>query len=198
MKEIGRRYSRKKILGKGLEPIDPEIHHLFHGATDRYKKWAIDYLEKNNIEARKILDSAKENGWTNEGYILREHVSWIKGVDSDSGIFMAARVYELCRAIEICQEQPETSRSGEILNHVFELGRVSMLARVYGIDDEATKKRIEIAKLSNKKYKEKDRIRWQEMYKQDFSRHSKRRAAELIAQREGLGPEAEEAIRRSL
>jgi len=181
-----------------VEPIDPEIHHLFHGATNRYKKWAIDYLVKNNIEVTKIIESAKQNGWTNEGFALRDHVAWIEGVESDSGIYMAARIYELCRLIEICQENPETSRPGAILNHVFELGRVSMLARVYGIDDEATKKRIEIAKFSNKKYKEKDRIRWQEMYKQDFPRHSKRRAAELIAQREGLGPEAEEAIRRSL
>lgn len=198
MKEIGRRYTRRKIIADGLEPLDNEIHHVFHGAVDRYKKWAVEYLEAHGIGAREIIESAKSDGWANDGAVLREHVSCIQGTENDAGISLAARIYELSRLVEISQTNPEDFRPGAIQQNIFELGRVSMLARVYGIDDEAVKERVRRAARSNTKFTEADRERWRALHKRELSQHSKRRAAEIIAQREGLASDVTETIRKAL
>lgn len=98
--EVGRRYTRRLQLSGGLERIDVEAHHIFSGAIVRYKNWALQYLEEKNISARKITEDALLAGWVNEGAALREHVALIVGTESDDGISLAARIYELCRLIE--------------------------------------------------------------------------------------------------
>jgi hypothetical protein len=198
MNEIGRRYTKRKALPGGLEPLDVEIHHIFSGATERYKKWAIDYLEGKKIAASSILNLAIADGQLNEGAALREHVACIPKTDSDDGIYLAARLYELCRLVEEFQSRPELFRPNDGFQHLFELGRVSMLARVYGIDDVVVNKRLDLAKLANVRFDENDHARWRKLYKDDFSKHSKRRAAELIAASEGLAPSATETIRKVL
>lgn len=198
MKEIGRRYTRRKIVADGLEPLDTEIHHVFHGAVDRYKKWAVEYLEAHGIDACKIIESAENDGWVNGGAVLREHVSCIHGTENDAGISLAAWIYELSRLVEMGNTNSEDFRPGAVHQYVFELGRVSMLARVYGIDDEAVEERVRRAARSNTKFTEADRERWRSLYKRELAQHSKRRAAEIIALREGLTGVASETIRKTL
>lgn len=201
-KEVGRRYSRRNVIasesGGELIPFDPEVFHHFHSAPDRYKRWALDYLERHDVSANDVIAKASSDGFVNEGTPLREHVESMPATNHDDGAALAARIYELCRKTEIFQMQPELFRPGEGLQTIFELGRLSMLARVYGIDDEVIRDRVEKAKKTNVKYAPEEKAKWREVDQKEFSGHSVNNAAKLIAKRLDLPDEAIETIRRAL
>lgn len=70
-KEVGRRYSRRNVIasesGGELIPFDPEVFHHFHSAPDRYKRWALDYLERHDVSANDVIAKASSDGFVNEG-----------------------------------------------------------------------------------------------------------------------------------
>lgn len=55
---------------------------------------------------------------------------------------------------------------------------------------------VKKAREVNSKYTAEDRERWRALRRSSYSQHSARRAAALIAQKEGLPPGASETIRR--
>ena len=196
-KLVGRKFSKRQEAN-GLVVLDPETHHRFSDATRRYKAWAILYLERNNINAEAIIARALKDGMLNEGAALRHHVNSLEGVEPDHGVYLAARLYELCRDVEHFQTSPELFRPGSGLQAVFELGRVSMLSRVYGVDDEATKKRIRNMTTVRKKFTDEDRDAWRELRATKFSKHTDRSAARLILKSLDLPEEAFDSVRKEL
>lgn len=198
MSTIGRRYSRRESPAPGLEAYDAEMWHIFSGATARYKEWALEYLEAQGIAARRIAADATVNGWLNEGAVLRESVSCIEGTENDSGIMLAAHIYEVARRIEEYQAHPDLAPRGQCVQDIFALGRISMLARVYGIDDQAVAKRVNRATKANRKFTDADRARWRQLRAVEYGTHSKSRAAALIAAHEGLPATATESVRKAI
>lgn len=179
----GKRYSKRIENANGSTPIDPDVFHQFRGSTARYREWAIRYLKKHDIDAEAFASAARLSGHLDEGAALREHVQCLKGVEIDSGVWMAARVFQLCSRIDVFMKSPELFRPGEGFQDIFELGRMSMIARVYQIDEEVTAKRVEPAAKS--RAVPTDVVaRWRHLFATDFAGKSKTRAADLIKKRE--------------
>lgn len=196
--KVGGRYSRRTGPAPGLEYIDPDTHNLFTGATKRFKAWALDYLQREAVPALQVVERAKAAGWINEGEALREFLGSIPGTESDDGVMLAARIYSLCRLVEEFQTAPELFRPGQGHQAIFELGRLSMLARVYGIDDAAAAKRNDRAVDENTKYTKAERDQWRDLYASSYAGMSMSSAARLIASRQGLPKAAEQTIRKVL
>lgn len=133
-KNAGRRYSRR-TEHDGLVQYDADGWHRFSGAPARYKKLALDYLAAHDIPANEIIARSNADGNLNEGAALREYMSCIPGTEIDDTRYLAARLYEIARIVEVVQDRPDLARPGEVEQRIFELGRVSALAEVYRIDD---------------------------------------------------------------
>lgn len=199
--EIGRRYSRRKVVPGtrgGLECISSETHHVFSGAPARYKAWATTYLEGAGVPASALIAKAEADGLLDLGSHLQDHVALRAGTSHDDVIMLAARIFRLARLVEVFQSRPELFRPGAGHQHIFELGRLTMLAQVYVIDDTAATKRVERARRENTKFTDAERSMWNELRTREFHTHSKRRAAELIVSRLNLPPSAIESVRKAL
>ena len=192
----GQRYSKRIEDAHGCTSIDPDVFHYFRGSTVRYREWAARYLAIHDIDAETFASAARLSGHLDEGAALREHVQSIKGVDVDSGVWMAARIFQLCSRIDVFMKSPELFRPGEGFQDIFELGRMSMMARVYQIDEVATEKRVKPAAKSRSVPAGKVAL-WKEWRNEPHLKHkSDRSAAEIIERREE-GRFSAETIRKS-
>lgn len=198
-KVVGRRYSRRVQVSPAGFQIDENAYHLLR--IPSLKAWALDVLQVHGIAAESLVSRFAAE-WTNEGQPLREHVAWTEGVQHDDARLLAARVYELCRYLEIAAapttEYEREYCSERVMPWAFELGRISMLAMSYEVDDEATERRRRGASTENSKFTSRDRDRWRETAARLYPTRSKRNAAWLVLRLEGR-PETEfESIRRAL
>ena len=181
--EKGKRYSKRIEDANGCTSIDADVFHHFRGSTVRYREWATRYLVNHGIDAEAFASAARLSGHLDEGAALREHVQSIKGVDFDSGVWMAARIFQLCSRIDVFMKSPELFRPGEGFQDIFELGRMSMKAHVYAVDEMVTAKRVDKAAKS-REISTSDTERWQKLFATDYAGHSKTHAARLIQKKE--------------
>lgn len=197
-KTVGRKYSRRVEYQGGLQPLSADAHHIFdRETTQRFKTWALSYLDARGIAATAIVSHAASDGWINEGAALRSHVQAIEPIEDDDVAMLAARIFEVCRNLEELQANPETSRPLG-LQWAFQLGRLTMLAKAYGIDDEATQKRVSAMVGSTSVYSLDDIEKWRSLYELHFVGKSFRQSAQHIARRMNLPTEAVETIRKDL
>lgn len=133
---VGKRYSKRETLGRAVEVFDWDSHHLLSPrALTAMKDWAMRMLTAHGIDVIAVL--AAWDG-TNDGEGLRLHVASIQGTEHDDLRALAARIFELCRLIELHLTDERVRQwvaaAGGAFALGFELGRLSMLAKVYGID----------------------------------------------------------------
>lgn len=141
---VGRRFSRRTVLVNaagepiGATPLDPEALHLLRPELlTAFKAAAVDVLLAAGIDVDSVLARALGQT-TNPGEWLREHVASIAGVEHDDDRALAARIFELCCALELLDTDPAwrdwAAARGAPMRWAFELGRLSMLRKAYAVD----------------------------------------------------------------
>lgn len=150
---VGRRYNRVTKLGdrfSALEVLDADSHHLLRPA--KLKAWALQVLTEHGF----TLDGLRlDHALQNEGALLRERVATTVlkplefavdeagfarvvaggGYEHDDPPMLAARIYELAREVELAKTDPRPGAREFYASQAhatgYELGRLSMLLRVY-------------------------------------------------------------------
>lgn len=199
---VGRRHSKATALGGKRSPvlrIDADAFHLLQPAA--LQQWAADALRREGVPVDQLL-AAADPTVLNRGSAVRVWVASRHGEALDSDAWIAARVLELAILVDQIRTDPAAREwadaRGETMRAPYELGRLSMLAKVYAFDAEAVRKRTTGAKAENTKYTQDQRDEWQRLRVERYADHTQRRAAALIAAHCGLPDNAAEAIRREL
>lgn len=200
---IGRSYSKVAVEGAPASPIhklgapgvgDP--HHLLRPAA--LKTWAISVLQRSGIDTKVEVEHPLQN----EGAALRERVACVRGMRHDAVESLAARIYELAREVELAKKDTDpgarefyASRAARV---GYELGRLTMLAHAYGVDDDANSGFRARGAESRQRYSDTDRVAWRELRATKFATMSARSAAAAIVRYLKLPSEAAETVRKEL
>lgn len=141
----GRRLTKRDVIAIGdaeISTIDWD-ERLTKKTRERLKADAVKVLEAAGIPAGEIL-RASPGGSHLRGVVMHDH-----SAEPDSPIGLAARIVELCIRVE---ELPAMGASASMIaGDAYRLGRLAVLAKVYGLDAEQRRKAAKAARPNARK-----------------------------------------------
>lgn len=182
-KSIGKRFSRVdyeitttedgEFWISRLEPDDSWGHSTVH----RHMQNAKTAMESSGIDVESLIKDAMGGGF------VLEHVLHRLGHEPDSAIGLAARIFHLCR--EIIGYQAINGGEKGIPSLAYSLGRLTSLAKIYGIDSDDHRMR-RLDKPSSDPYDKDRNARIRAFYKRVVKEDGKRGAIKKAANEFGL------------
>jgi hypothetical protein len=203
-KTVGKRFTKKVVVGPGF------AHPVLDGAPT--PKWAQsrlvqldpeDYFDPKRTKAS-ALQTLFEAGYPQSalygegGYCHALEKVRFDGHEDDSTVGLAAQALWHCRQLELLAEVVPQVQWKAAAAHAYAIGRLDAFRKAYGIEDRRGDTMREQAAAKRRLYSQADRDSWIELDGSEFSAHTVRRSADLIASRLSLPTEAVESIRKVL